>query len=170
MMGLNAAAFILLTIFLLIDADADIPFNANKCKIKENEVSFMKKCYCKPGWESSVERPLLKCDKPIHHVDHCECGKHVDGKVVFSKDQAGHNAYIADIGGGMDEYGIRCFNLCRHTPEVGVAISHPNEWKDNLYWKQIGFYTKELRLCSLNVRHTHMRERLNEFAESKLTS
>jgi SAM-dependent methyltransferase len=47
-----------------------------------------------------------------------------------------------------------------------VPIAHPLEWKDNLYWKQIGFYTKELRICSFNLRHTHMRQRLDEFYES----
>jgi hypothetical protein len=143
--------------------------NVNGCKLHENELSFMKRCYCKPGWVSSVPRPHLRCDKPLHEIGRCQCGtwtndKHVE--IYMSKDPKEHNTYLDTIeqfGGDDVQSHLRCYNLCRSTPEVGVPISHPGEWKDNLYWKQIGFYTKELKICSLNLRHSHMRQRLDEF-------
>jgi len=143
--------------------------NVNGCKLHENELSFMKRCYCKPGWVSSVPRPHLRCDKPLHEIGRCQCGtwtsdKHVE--IYMSNDPKEHNAYLDTIeqfGGDDVQSHLRCYNLCRSTPEVGVPISHPGEWKDNLYWKQIGFYTKELKICSLNLRHSHMRQRLDEF-------
>jgi len=145
--------------------------NVNGCKIHENEVSFMKRCYCKPGWLSSVPRPQLRCDKPLHEIGRCQCGVWNDKKteIYQSNDPKEHNKYVDTIeqfDGGDATNHLRCYNLCRSIPEVGVPISHPGEWKDNLYWKQIGFYTKELRICSLNLRHTHMRQRLDEFTIS----
>ena len=140
--------------------------NSNGCKDSANEVSFMKKCFCKPGWVSSVERPGLQCDVPLHHIGDCTCGKKVGDDRIISKDIASHNSFLETIEVFDSDRDIRCYNLCRSTPEVGVPLSHPLEWKDNLFWKQIGFYTKELRICSLNLRHSHMRERLDEFTQS----
>jgi len=145
--------------------------NANGCKLHENEVSFMKRCYCKPGWISSVTRPQLRCDKPLHEIGRCQCGVWNKEKteIYMSSDPKEHNKYVDTIeqfGGNDASSHLRCYNLCRSTPEVGVPISHPGEWNDNLYWKQIGFYTKELRICSLNLRHSHMRQRLDEFTIS----
>ena len=160
--------FILALLFARVIVCLSTQKNVNGCKTEENEVSFMKRCYCKPGWESSVPRPGIKCDKPIHQVGDCSCGAIVGDRVVLSDDPVAHNEFLnsVEIFNVDSEKRIRCYNLCRSTPEVGIPISHPGEWKDNLFWKQLGFYTKELRICSLNLRHTHMRQRLNEFSIS----
>ena len=139
------------------------------CKPEENEILFMDRCWCRPGWESSVKRPSLKCDKPVENHGDCHCGpkdRHT-GEVSPFKDSMTWNRYLDDKNLGGGNYNdVRCYNLCRYNSEAGVPIAHPLEWKDNLYWKQIGFYTKELRICSFNLRHTHMRQRLDEFYES----
>tara|TARA_B110000090_G_C13368567_1_gene441056 strand:- start:740 stop:1927 length:1188 start_codon:yes stop_codon:yes gene_type:complete len=144
---------------------------AADCKIELNEISFMGKCFCKPGWESSADRPSLKCDKPLLEHGNCQCGlmkrlKSGDTEIVKYKNPADHNKYLDTVEALNEPEHLRCYHLCRYNSEIGMPISHPAEWKDNLYWKQIGFYTKELRLCSLNIRHTHMRGRLDEFADS----
>ena len=157
---------LLFQLVCLIQGDTNDTSNSNGCRESANEVSFMNKCFCKPGWVSSVERPGLKCDVPLHHIGDCVCGKKVNDSNVITSDPAEHNAYLDTVEVFDSDRGIRCYNLCRSTPEVGVPISHPSEWKDNLFWKQIGFYTKELRICSLGLRHSHMRERLDEFTQS----
>ncbi len=44
--------------------------------------------------------------------------------------------------------------------QVGVPRSLPTEWYDNQKWKQLPFYMKDLP----RARHTHLKERLKEFA------
>lgn len=125
----------------------------------------MNKCWCRPGWESSVSRPALQCDKPVLSHNRCKCGTDTviqKGESYF--DAHAHNTYLDSLQIHGDD--VTCYHLCRYNSETGVTIAHTSEWKDNLYWKQIGFYTKELRICSHNLRHTHMRERLDEFASS----
>lgn len=132
-----------------------------------NEVLFMERCWCKPGWERVG--PGQPCQIPVTSHGDCECGPKAKsgGGVADFSDPVTWNSYLANknLGGGTYN-DVRCYNLCRYNSETGVPIAHPLEWKDNLYWKQIGFYTKELRICSLNLRHTHMRQRLDEFYES----
>lgn len=143
----------------------DVSCNEVHCKSDQNEILFMNKCWCRPGWESSLSRPALQCDKPVLSHDRCKCGtKEVQQKGESYFDAHQHNAYLDSLQINGDD--VTCYHLCRYNSETGVTIAHTSEWKDNLYWKQIGFYTKELRICSHNLRHTHMRERLDEFAQS----
>ena len=72
--------------------------NHNNCKTEHNEISFMTKCFCKPGWTSSIERPALQCDKPLYKVGDCDCGRRgADGSVASASDSSGHNAYLDTV-------------------------------------------------------------------------
>eukprot|EP01031_Cornospumella_fuschlensis_P028119 gene28119-33953_t len=115
------------------------------CKL--NEVLFMGKCWCEPGWEAASDTGSLSCSTPILKNGDCECEPN-DVSRSFLKNHSWHHPT-----------GYRCESLCRWNSQVGVPRSLPSEWSDNQDWKQLPFYMKDLP----RKRHTHMRGRLDEF-------
>ena len=119
---------------------------------QRTELHFMGKCFCEPGWETTNTTidgiVQSSCSSPILYVGGCDCEPQDTTRSFLHNTSWFHRT------------GYRCTALCRWNTQVGMPISHISEWKDNQVWKQLGFYTKDLP----KTRHTHMRERLDEFS------
>ena len=120
----------------------------------KNELKFMGKCFCEPGWEATNITlngiAQSSCNSPILNIGGCDCEPQDTTRSFLYNSSWFHHT------------GYRCTALCRWNTQVGMPISHIGEWKDNQEWKQLGFYTKDLP----KTRHTHLRERLDEFSEA----
>ncbi len=118
----------------------------------EHELKFMDRCWCEPGWESANKTTLsnvsLECKIPVLQNGDCECEPGDSTRSFLLNPNWQHPK------------GYRCIALCRWNKQVGVPRSLISEWKDNQGWKQLPFYMKDLP----KARHTHLRERLDEFA------
>jgi hypothetical protein len=122
---------------------------ATKCK--ENEVLFLHRCFCEPGWESASSDPkVLDCSIPILQIGKCDCEPNdIDRKFL-------HNI------SWQHPLGYECQALCRYNSQLGVPRSLPVEWYDNQKWKQLPFYQKDLP----KTRPSHLRTRLKEFSDA----
>lgn len=120
---------------------------ATSCK--KNEVLFMHRCFCEPGWENSDPNGL-NCSVPLLQVGNCECEPN-DVERKFLKDLSWQHPL-----------GYRCQALCRWNSQLGMPRSLPTEWYDNQKWKQLPFYQKDLP----KTRPSHMKERLKEFSDA----
>ena len=98
---------------------------------KQNEILFMNKCWCEPGWESS-SKEILQCDQPVLKHDDCLCEPDDKSRLFLKNNSWEHSK------------GYRCISLCRWNSQLGVPRSLPSEWKDNQLWKQLPFYVKDL--------------------------
>lgn len=133
---------------------------------KKNEVSFLNKCYCEPGWESKTV-DTLDCSVPIIENGDCECERD-DIERKFLKNDSWFHPHVSIFYLCMPfslfsvQNDIRCTFLCKWNSQVGVPRSHPGEWKDNQVWRQLGFYRKDLPKSHMGL--THLTARLDEFA------
>ncbi len=59
-------------------------YGESVCKI--NEVHFMNKCFCEPGWESSSPH-ILNCTVPVIDINGCYCEPH-DVERTFLKNES----------------------------------------------------------------------------------
>lgn len=121
-----------------------------QCKV--NEINFLDKCFCEPGWESKSTE-VLDCTLPILENGGCDC-EPLDLERNFLKNESWFHH-------SMD---YRCNGLCKWNSQVGTARSHVGEWKDNQVWRQLGFYRRDLPV-SVN-RANHLTFRLLEFANA----
>lgn len=121
----------------------------------------MNQCWCEPGWESKLQNGsiitfpgLMDCSSPILDIGvgktSCDC-EPSDTQRSFLKNSSWFHSF-----------GYRCHALCLSNSQIGMPISHAIEWRDNQIVKQLGFYAKDLP----KRRHTHMRERLDEFSKA----
>lgn len=120
---------------------------ATSCQ--KNEVLFMHRCFCEPGWENSSPEKL-DCSVPLLKVGNCDCEPN-DLERTFLKNISWQHPL-----------GYRCQALCRWNSQLGMPRSLPTEWYDNQKWKQLPFYQKDLP----KTRPSHMRERLKEFSDA----
>jgi hypothetical protein len=104
---------------------------ATKCK--KNEVLFLHRCFCEPGWESASSDPkVLDCSVPLMQIGKCDC-----------EPNDAERSFLRNIS-WQHPLGYECQALCRYNSQVGVPRSLPVEWYDNQKWKQLPFYLKDL--------------------------
>eukprot|EP00981_Chlorochromonas_danica_P012928 scaffold5574_cov162-Ochromonas_danica.AAC.3 len=118
----------------------------------ENRIWWMGKCWCEPGWITikNPKSPLLPiCLIPLLKNGDCNC-------LPESFDD---RSFLKNLSWKHPQ-GYRCTSLCRYSDQLGVPWSSPQEWNENLLWKQLSFYRRELP----QTRHNHLRARLDEFA------
>ena len=122
---------------------------ATQCK--KNEVLFLHRCFCEPGWECASKDPnVLDCSIPLYKVGDCECEPNDISR-----------SFLKNISWQHPE-GYRCQALCRWNSQLGVPRSLPVEWHDNQKWKQLPFYQKDLP----KTRNSHLKTRLQEFSDA----
>jgi hypothetical protein len=122
---------------------------ATKCK--KNEVLFLHRCFCEPGWENASTDPKeLDCSVPILQIGKCDCEP--DDK---------ERSFLRNIS-WQHPLGYECQALCRYNSQLGVPRSLPVEWYDNQKWKQLPFYQKDLP----KTRPSHLKTRLLEFSDA----
>eukprot|EP01039_Chlorochromonas_danica_P000649 gene649-704_t len=112
----------------------------------------MGKCWCEPGWISTINPKTLLlpiCTIPLLKHGDCDCLSNSPNDRSFLKNLSWEHPQ-----------GYRCTSLCRYSDHLGVPFSSPQEWNENLVWKQLSFYRRELP----QTRHNHLRARLDEFA------
>ena len=88
---------------------------------KMNEVKFLGKCWCEPGWESypSWDGPL-NCSKPILKIDNCDCEPG-----DLSRSFLHNESWLAPYPGDYDRIN-RCTNLCKWNKQVAwVRVLEP---------------------------------------------
>ncbi len=109
-----------------------------------NELSFLKRCFCEPGWESSSPSSQpLNCSTPLLKHDECECDPADLKRASWTHKQ-----------------GLRCESLCRWNTQLGAPYSNPNSWKSNQIKSQLPFYKMDLP----SKKRTHLKDRLDELA------
>ena len=102
-------------------ASSTIP---KKCDENPNQLLFMKRCWCEPGWETtnklSIGYLVLNCTVPVLKIDDCECEVTKVNDRSFLKNNSWQHPKS-----------LRCSNICRSNSQVGVPRADVSEWKDN---------------------------------------
>jgi hypothetical protein len=141
------ALLLLLVVMNAVLADDEKQLLRTSCNTDDNEVLFMGKCWCEPGWAPP------DCKKPILTNGDCDC----------YPDKPNDRSFLKNVTWTHPK-GYRCEALCKWNKDVGVARAPYTEWKDNQVWRQLSFYQKDL---PKTVKHngTHLKARLDEFNE-----
>lgn len=154
-MGNRNFVFIVLVIYELFQGAIISAYVNQTCL--ENQLNFMGKCFCSPGWETNSKSiaqprgckiPVLNVTVVVNNVtDECECHR--------------REFYLLRNESLFHWRGYRCTSLCWWNTDVGTPISHYEQWKSNQQDKQLKFYNTDLQVNQF--RHTHMKQRLDEF-------